>query len=255
MSDYDHRLTPWLESPGSAGVLTDFDGTLSPIVDDPEAAWPLPGVADTLARLAQRYPTVAVISGRPVQYLIDRLGPPPGVTLAGLYGLEKGERDGVQVLPEADRWRQTVDEVASAAENESPDGVYVERKGLAVGLHVRQAPQHADWIAAWADQRASRTGLVVHPAKMSVELRPPVETDKGVVVADLAEGLKAVCYLGDDVGDLSAFAALAQMRAHGVDTLSIAVRSEESPPELLEQADIVVDGPEGALAFLHRLTA
>jgi trehalose 6-phosphate phosphatase len=80
-----------------------------------------------------------------------------------------------------------------------------------------------------------------------------VSTDKGLVVAALAEGLDAACYVGDDVGDLPAFAALADLRNQGVATLAVAVRSGEEPPELVEQADLVVDGAEGAMAFLRRL--
>lgn len=234
-------------------MLTDFDGTLSPIVDDPEQARPLPGAADTLARLARRYRTVAVISGRPVAYLIDRLGPPAGVSLVGLYGLEKGGPDAVIVLPEAGRWRQCVDQVAAAAETEVPPGVYVERKGLTVGLHVRRAPEQAAWVDAWADEQARRTGLVVHHGKMALELVPPVDSDKGRVVTELADGLRAVCYLGDDLGDLPAFDALTRLAATGLATLAVAVRSSESPAALLAQADVIVDGPEGALAFLQQL--
>jgi hypothetical protein len=33
----------------------------------------------------------------------------------------------------------------------------------------------------------------------------------------------------------------------------VAVRSPEAPPEVLDHADLVVDGPEGALAFLGQL--
>ncbi len=40
---------------------------------------------------------------------------------------------------------------------------------------------------------------------MSVELRPPVKTDKGTVVDELASGLGAACFFGDDLGDLPAF--------------------------------------------------
>jgi trehalose 6-phosphate phosphatase len=249
----DARLAPWRESPSSAGVVTDFDGTLSPIVDDPDAAQPLLGAAETLARLARRYAMVAVVSGRPVAYLVDRLGPLPGVTLVGLYGLEKWDRGAVQPLPEADRWRQIVAQVAAAARTEAPPGVYVEPKELTVGVHFRQAPWHAGWVTAWAEAQAQRTGLVVHHGKMAVELIPPVATDKGVVVTGLAKGLAAACYLGDDLGDLPAFVALARLRLAGVATLAVAVRSDETPTPLLDQADLVVDGPEGALAFLQQL--
>jgi len=249
-------LAPWQDAPEFAAVLTDFDGTLAPIVDDPEAAIPLPGVPETLSRLARRFPLVAVISGRPVAYLIDRLASPPGVTLVGLYGLEKGDRGGITTLPQARRWRQVVAEVAQAAQAEAPPGVYVEMKGLSVGLHTRRAPARAGWVEQWAEAAARRTGLVVHVAKMSRELMPPVETDKGVVVAGLAAGLaglKAVCYLGDDLGDLPAFDALDRLAATGVRTLAVAVRSPESPPALLARADLAVEGPAGALALLHDL--
>lgn len=247
------RLAPWRDKPEAAAVLSDFDGTLTSIVDDPEVAGPLPGVVDTLARLAQRYRLVAVISGRPVGYLIEHLGSRPGITLVGLYGLEKGEGGAVVTLPSARRWRGVVAQVAAAAQAQAPPGVYVERKGLAVGLHVRRAPGLASWVEEWADEQARQTGLVVHVAKMSRELVPPVETDKGVVVADLAAGIESVCYLGDDVGDLPAFDALDRLAAGGVRTLAVAVRSDEAPPDLLARADLIVDGPEGALALLNDL--
>jgi trehalose 6-phosphate phosphatase len=222
-------------------------------VDDPESARPLPGVAEILGRLARRYPTVAVISGRPVAYLAERLGALPRVSLVGLYGLEKMDAGELHVLSAAQVWRPVVESVAARAEAESPAGVYVERKGLSVGLHVRRAPEHAEWVRRWADEQARGTGLAVRPAKMSVELVPPLDTDKGTVVADLAVGLDAVCYLCDDVGDLPAFATLRRLAAGGVHTLAVAVRGTETPAGLLDRADVQVEGPEGALAFLNQL--
>ena len=88
---------------------------------------------------------------------------------------------------------------------------------------------------------------------MSIELRPPLDTDKGTVVMELADGLEAVCYLGDDRGDMPAFAALARMSEAGRDVLAVAVRSDESPSELLVAADLVVEGPAGVLELLEAL--
>jgi trehalose 6-phosphate phosphatase len=68
------------------------------------------------------------------------------------------------------------------------------------------------------------------------------------VVAELAEDLDTVCFIGDDIGDLPAFDVVRARRG-----VTIAVRSDESPPELLAAADLVVDGPEGALQFLSGL--
>ena len=253
MAGRSELLAPWLTAPATAGVLTDFDGTLSPIVEDPGSARPLDGVPETLSRLARRYRLVAVISGRPVAYLQSRLGEVPGVALFGLYGLEKGTDGDIAVLPSADRWRGAIDAVAAAAETEARPGVLVERKGLAVTLHFRTAPDEAEWVRAWAGDQAERRGLLAHPARMSVEVLPPVGAGKGDVVARVAGDLEAVCFIGDDVGDVPAFDALARLAEKGVHTLAVAVRSDETPGGLLERADLVVDGPEGALDLLRAL--
>jgi trehalose 6-phosphate phosphatase len=74
------------------------------------------------------------------------------------------------------------------------------------------------------------------------------------VVDALVEAAAAACFLGDDLGDLPAFDALDRLAARsGADVLRVAVRSEEAPPELLARADLVVDGPPGALALLEEL--
>jgi hypothetical protein len=44
-----------------------------------------------------------------------------------------------------------------------------------------------------------------------------------------------------------------RLAAAGVDTVRVAVRTEEAPPELLRRADLVVDGPEGCLAVFEEL--
>jgi trehalose 6-phosphate phosphatase len=56
---------------------------------------------------------------------------------------------------------------------------------------------------------------------------------------------------GDDRGDLVAFDAVAELAASGLGGLRVAVRSAESPPELLALADLVVEGPEGLRALLE----
>jgi trehalose 6-phosphate phosphatase len=250
------RLSPWLTRPRDAAILTDFDGTLAPIVADPAKAVPLPGVPATLASLAARYARVAVISGRPVAYLVEHLGGEAeldGVILVGLYGLERVRGGRVEEVSAAARWRPVVDRVARAAAGEAPAGVGVEHKGLAVTLHVRTAPEHQGWVESWAAAQAAASGLVAHSGRMSVELRPPLDTDKGTVVTELAGGLNAVCYFGDDRGDLPAFAALSRMSKSGRDVLAVAVHSDESPAELLAAADLVVEGPTGVLDLLQAL--
>ena len=255
-------LGPFVERPDRAAIVTDFDGTLAPIVDDPAESRPLPDVVDVLHRLAHRYARVAVVSGRPAAFIAEHLrlhqceedGECRGLLVSGLYGLEKAEGAEVTPHPDAEEWRKTVDQVSEQAEGEAPDGVFVEHKGLSVTLHYRNAPDHEDWVREWAEERSEGTGLASQAGRMSFELRPPVEADKGSAVAELVSGLEAACFAGDDRGDLPAFEALDRLaRDEGMAILKVGVRSDESPPELLEEADLEVDGPEGVVDLFRRL--
>ena len=247
-------VAPFRADPAGSAVFSDFDGTLAPIVDDPAAALPLPGVVDELARLAGIYGRVGVISGRPAAFLHAHLGG-RGLYLSGLYGLERATDDGeIQAVPEAERWRPVVEEVVARAAADLSPGAGVERKGLSVTVHYRTAPVLEPELRAWAGREAAATGLVVHPARMSYELRPPVERDKGSVLAEAAEGRRQVCFLGDDRGDLSAFDTLDRLAAAGAAVVRVGVVSPEAPEELLARADVVVEGPEGSLSFLRALS-
>jgi len=245
-------LSAFRDDPGHGGVFCDFDGTLAEIIDVAEDVRPVDGAVEALSALTGAYARVAVISGRPARFLQRHLDG-RGLILSGLYGLERVEDGQVRVAPEARRWQPVVAELADRAREEAPEGVTLEPKGLSLTLHFRTAPDLADVARAWVEEQAADTGLVVSPGRRSYELRPPVTTSKGTVVAETAKGLRAACFLGDDHGDLSAFDALDDLAAAGITVLRVAVRSDESPPELLERADLVVDGPSEVVRLLRRL--
>ena len=94
MTSWPDALAPFRARPERSVLVFDYDGTLSPIVEVPEAAVPAPGAVELLDELISRYGTVAVVSGRSVDFLADRL--PAGLVLSGIYGLES-RRDGVRV--------------------------------------------------------------------------------------------------------------------------------------------------------------
>ena len=245
----------WRAQPDRAGVLLDFDGTLAEIVDRPEAASPLPGAVDVLAALSRRFHRVAVVSGRPVSFLAERL-PVPGLVLSGLYGLESWRDGEVIAHPEATAWRPVVAALTDRAQVELPSGVGVERKGLSLGLHVRVRPEYEDTVRAWAAAAAGESGLALHEARRSFELRPPLDVDKGTATTALAEGLAAACFVGDDRGDLPAFASLERLaQTVGLIARRVVAASDETPAALLAQADLVVDGPRGALGLLRELAS
>jgi trehalose 6-phosphate phosphatase len=238
-------------------VFIDFDGTLAPIVDDPAEARPHSRAIDALRRLSERWGVVAVVSGRPAAYLVEHLSGAGRTQFLGLYGLEQasGDESPVRTHPDAETWRRAVSAAADEAERSGGPVPAVERKGLTVTLHYRAAPDQAAAVVGLADRLARRYGLDAHGGKMSVELRPPVEVDKGTVIADRAAGLAAVAFAGDDLGDLPAFRALAALRSTGVATLAVASGGPETPPEVLESADVVVEGPDGVVGLLEELVA
>ncbi len=237
-------------------MLVDFDGSLAPIVDDPEAATPLPAARDALAGLVGRVALVAVVSGRPVGFLRDALGV-EGATYVGQYGLQRWDGERVVTDPRVEPFVAAVRDTLEAARRELP-GVLVERKdGVAVVLHWRERPELGEAAAAWAARSAAASGLELHPARMAVELRPPVAVDKGAVVEELCDGRAAAAFAGDDAGDLPAFDALDRLVAAGRlgHAVRIGVTSNEGPPELLARADLQVEGPAGLAALLAGLGA
>jgi trehalose 6-phosphate phosphatase len=256
VSTLDATLATLATDPAHTALLLDFDGSLSPIVPHPEDALPLPGTGAVLDAIAAHLQLVAIVTGRPVDYL-RRVLPTRKVALVGQYGLEWAH-DGRVVVDE--RALPYVDAVAAAAEEAQrrwPD-LYIERKGdVAVTVHWRNAPQVGDRVVGDIDVLAQRFGLAVHASRKARELRPPIGVDKGTAVERLLSGVTTAAFAGDDTGDLPAFAALDRLRSRGAleRAVRIAVRSSEAPEEVLRTGDLVVDGPEGLRAFLDRLRA
>jgi trehalose 6-phosphate phosphatase len=226
LADHAARLSARADQ---VALCLDFDGTLSPIVVDPEAARPLAGVVELLGPLADRFAAVALISGRPADFLAAHAAA-PGVRYLDLYGLQEIHDGQVRVDPRLKAGRPAV---------------------------VADPGRWAGPIDQTAREVAARPGLEVVPGKMVWELRPAVPRDKGDAVRKvIAESrARSVVVAGDDLGDLAAFAATAQLAEEGGDVLRVAVRSAEAPPELLAAADLVVDGPPGLRELLELLAA
>jgi trehalose 6-phosphate phosphatase len=247
-----HHLTA---EPAATGLFLDFDGTLTEIVDDPTASALPRALAPVLADLAGALGVVAVVSGRPAAFLGERVAV-AGVRLLGLYGLEEWVDGAGVARPEAARWQPEVDRARRALADALGDseGVHIEDKGLSVAVHWRNAPERGAAGAAVADAVArigAATGLAGEPGKLVAELRPPVAWDKGAAVRAVAEeaGLTRTAYLGDDLGDLAAFAAVRALNG-----LAVAVdHGSETPAAVRDAADLVLDGPAAVARLLTDL--
>ena len=249
-----------LRQPARTGVFSDFDGTLAPIVGAPDSARPLDGAADVLVALAAQVAAVGVVSGRPAAFLAAVLGPAATdhLSLWGLHGLVTVVDGRVVATPEAAPWRPVVREAVQRAQLELAGVADVEDKDLSVTIHFRRNPAGEPQVTAWVRRAGESTGLAVHPARMSYELRPPVPHGKGMVLETVASthDLTVMAFFGDDIGDADAFAALGRLSdERGLQPVRVAVASDEAADVLLDQADLVLDGPPAVLELLRELSA
>jgi trehalose 6-phosphate phosphatase len=195
--------------------------------------------------------------------------------------------------PELAAWSERVRDFATrvlTAEHQRLR-VRAEDKQAIAAFHWRGAPDEVAAQAAVQEiaARAEQEGFAVHWGRKVLEVRPPVAFDKGLGVMALLDGrnpdvpssrvtggaragsageegeasgvagtdgdVSAALYVGDDTTDLDAFRGLRALVQAGKLTraVCVAVRSEEAPPELVEEADLTIDGPEGVRRLLEAL--
>jgi trehalose 6-phosphate phosphatase len=242
--------------PGRSGLVLDFDGVLSPIIEDPTASALPDRAAAALRRLSGRLGLLAVISGRPVAFLEDRIRI-PGVPLLGSYGIERSDNGVRRLDPAAVRWTSQVGEAGRTLREllEDSPGLRVEEKTVSVAVHWRQAPDYAaaaEEVRRVTARLADETGLRLEPGKLVEELRPPVDVDKGSALSALLEAtpnLTALAYAGDDLGDAP---ALRKARAWGGYAL-VVDHGPETDPLLRALADETYPGTEAFADWLGRL--
>jgi trehalose 6-phosphate phosphatase len=248
----------------------DFDGTLSPIVEDPTRAHIHPEASDVLVELAAEVAAIAVITGRPARQALDLGGleevgdaiqaAGKELYVFGQYGNERwssGQRRIVGARPPRGLASFERD-LPRALRTADAGDAFVEDKGLAVAVHTRRLPDPEaafERLLPPLRDLAQRHGLVLEPGRAVIEVRSP-GSHKGMVVDRLAADLDAKGFLfaGDDLGDVEAFEALADLGKQGVATLKVCSASSEESA-LIPLADVVVRGPEGVLGLLGRLAA
>lgn len=251
-------------------IALDFDGTLSPIVDDPSAAHIHDEAPGVLVDLAVHVRALAVVTGRPARQVLalgglDEVGElvhdaGSDLYVFGQYGNERWDTQDRRVRsPRPPQGLASfllgLPKVLRTAKAED---AYVEEKGLAIAVHTRRLedPQAAyDRLLPLVTELAAAHDLGVEPGRNVIEVRSP-GMHKGEAVKILVRETRAGGFLfgGDDLGDVEAFHAVAELRSQGLPTLLVASASEEQSA-LAELADVVVDGPDGVLDLLRRLTA
>lgn len=243
------RLRAWREEPGSVAVFTDIDGTLAPIVPTPDMAEISDDLKDLLRRLNEKYLLVAGISGRKTEEAFDLVGL-ADVVYFGNHGFEILREGAVEIIPEAVIYQEKIEELEHLARAElEPLGAFVEEKGITASVHYRNAPPEVgERCVELVKREGERLGLRITVGRGVVEARPPIKADKGTAIRALVEeyGPRRAMFVGDDTTDLDAFRELVALREEGAveEILRVGVESDEGPPEIVTEADIVVDGVE-----------
>lgn len=197
-------------------LFLDYDGTLTPIVDRPEDAVLSEAMRATLSRVTRRFVT-AIISGRDLQNLKEQARL-EGVVYAGSHGFDIALPGGERKNPEeAETALPALDLAGEMLEQrlQEIEGALVERKRFAVTVHYRlvDADRRAEVEDAVDEAVAAHPELRKRGGKKIFELLPDIEWDKGealrLLLDTLALGKASVpVYIGDDVTDEDAFAAL-----------------------------------------------
>jgi trehalose 6-phosphate phosphatase len=251
-------LRAWSEAPDSVAILTDIDGTLAPIVPTPDMSEVPAEIREHLRRLSEKYLLVAGISGRKTEDALDLVGLEEMVYF-GNHGFEILREGEVEVVPAALPYLEKVEELERRAQEElGALGAFVEEKGITASVHYRNAPPEVgEQSVKFVKREGERLGLRITVGRGVVEARPPIRADKGTAVRTLIEeyGPERALFSGDDTTDLDAFRELKKLREEGKlkEILRVGVASEEGPPEITSEADIVVDGVEGVGELLREL--
>lgn len=229
-------------------VMLDVDGTLAPIAPTPEQAAIPPATLDVLRRIATLPSvTLAFISGRAAMDTWRMTGV-EGAWVAGNHGGEFREPGGtIAVHPEVLKFEDDITAAATRLERDlaGVPGAFVENKRWTISVHYRQVADAAQQeLISRAETSAKVHGLRLMDGKKIVELRPPVDVNKGTAVTTLLQraGVSAesgaALYAGDDRTDEDAFRAL---RAAAPNAITIRV-AHGSP--LSTTAEFELDRPE-----------
>jgi trehalose 6-phosphate phosphatase len=255
-------LAPLAERPDRSAIVCDVDGTLAPIVPRPEDAALPPRAREVLDALRVRYALVACLSGRRA---VDarRVVGLDSLAYVGNHGLEVLAPGAAEATIDSSLAPLAERVAAFAAQSFSAGlrglGVTLEDKQAIWAFHWRRAPDQAAAEDALrpVGAAAAAAGLVPHWGRKVLEVRPPVDTDKGTALAAAltVHAVDRALYGGDDTTDLDAFRRLRSLREVGglAHAVCVGVRSDEGPAEIVAEADLVVEGPEGFVDLLALL--
>jgi trehalose-phosphatase len=249
IDEFYHKL----QNTAQRVLMLDYDGTLAPFVAERDNALPYPGIRELLSKLMNDSPTrVVIVSGRSVADLLRLLGLDHPPELWGSHGFERRLASGEIVVPEIpEETRSMLKAVGSWAEQHVPEPQR-EPKPAGYAFHWRGLDEGAarklrERVESQWKETLPTAGLSLHEFDGGLEVRIR-DINKGHAVRSLvaaAEAQSVISYLGDDLTDEDAFAALEHLEERA---LSVLVRKELRPTV----AQLWLQPPGELLEFLRR---
>lgn len=253
----------WAVRHHPSAIVCDIDGTISAIAPTPDAAKLAPGAREALIRLSSYVELVAVVTGRSAIDGSTILGVSDALVV-GNHGLEWIQGGEHVIHPEALQFEGRLADVMTAiadlaAGDPRLHGAVVENKRLSGSVHYRLTPNpdvaHTVLLDA-TKELGLRNNLRVSEGRMVVEIRPPVDVNKGAALQRIVEEriLMGMVFFGDDVTDVDGFRVLRMLRdSRNFAGLSVAVADPEARPEVIAAADTSIDGVESCVRLLEQL--
>ena len=246
-------------------LFLDYDGTLTPIAAKPQMAQLSPQTREVLERISHHgFFKLAIISGRSLSETKALVGL-ENIVYAGNHGLEiecpPGQRQGqsseaisfihpaaMEFTPLLKRLEQRLNE-----ELANIDGILIENKGLTLSIHYRLVKETDMGKVRKSFQGVTECGdmkdkLKVTDGKKVLEVRPPVEWNKGSAIEWLLDvygrqGSLSI-FAGDDVTDEDGFKVMRK-----VSGISIFVGEEKASTS----ANYYLNSPEELCCWLEKL--
>lgn len=198
-------------------VFLDYDGTLTPIVATPDLAVLSDDMREAVRKLSSHY-KVSVVSGRATADVKGKVRI-EGIFYAGSHGFEIVDPDGkVEVNAEAQAVRHVIDEAHQKLSDRlrAVEGALVEHVKYTISAHYRlvSAEDFPKVEQAVEGILKEYPGLRRTHGKKVFEIRPRIDWHKGKAVEWILNVLgyhpdnHLAVYIGDDVTDEDAFAAL-----------------------------------------------
>jgi trehalose 6-phosphate phosphatase len=204
-------------------LFLDYDGTLTPIVQKPEYAV-LPAETRGLLKTLSKNDRcdLTVISGRALTDIKKKVGL-KNITYIGNHGMEIEGPDLNSRFPLPPGYKNDLKQLYAILHQSllGIDGVIIEDKGCSLSIHYRLVdPKIFPLMKRNFEEAVStyvqKKRITVRDGKMVFEVRSPLDWDKGKAVLWLLEKkctsrqteTTLPIYIGDDLTDEDAFAAL-----------------------------------------------